>query len=518
MVLSDKQRFGEILVRAGVLERAVLEQVLNDLGDDAGDLGEALVRRKLIDESAMLQAVSKALNLPAVGLDHAQPDERALALVPRELCVAHHLIPLEVERSRTGEHLHVAMANPADVVAIKQVTRKARRRIRPLVASARSIRAAIDRFYGAAQPASPPASPSPPSMHNPAGSTSATGPRRAQPARPKSIELELDRPARRPSESRARAPRSASDYPFTVEPLRPAGAPSKSGSGSSKPLPTPEPEYALDLGFDGFDSPRHQPEPVEPRSPIDRRESLPERPSAMEAGQRRSGSLRRTSDDDLLEVLDSTDMGVLGSDRGAPPTRGSDFGIMRRKRRPRARSEVSDTITPVSSNQPVARGAGGAKPGPLPPLPPGLRSRRRRPERNTTNRPEPRRRPGTSPPPGKMPTSRHAGELHDDPAVTPRGLVDDRLTEERVDVRRLLERYVSDNDEDTTGADEVLEAYLERYGQSPGRGRGTQAFAAVERALDGARGSSARLLVVLIRHLARRGLVDLDELLAAIRE
>lgn len=115
-----------------------------------------------------------------------------------------------------------------------------------------------------------------------------------------------------------------------------------------------------------------------------------------------------------------------------------------------------------------------------------------------------------------MPTSRHAGELFDDAAATPHGVIDDRLTEERVDVRRLLERFVSD-DEDPTGADEVLEAYLERYGKA-GRGRATDTFAAVERALDGARGSSARLLIVLIRHLARRGLVDLDELLAAIHK
>lgn len=150
--MSDKLRFGEILVRAGALERSQLDSILREQDAVGGDLGELLVARGCIDEPTMLQAVSKALNRPIVGLDGTQPDARALQLLTREICVEHLLFPIEIERSKSGEHLHVAMANPLDVRAIKIVMQHARLRIQPLVASAREIKGAIARYYGGPVP------------------------------------------------------------------------------------------------------------------------------------------------------------------------------------------------------------------------------------------------------------------------------------------------------------------------------------------------------------------------------
>ena len=82
---------------------------------------------------------------------------------------------------------------------------------------------------------------------------------------------------------------------------------------------------------------------------------------------------------------------------------------------------------------------------------------------------------------------------------------------------RLLERLVSDPEEGESGSDHVLSEYLDRYGGSPS-GTGDRVFASLDRALGQANGGTAKLLVALIRHLARRGLVDLDELLAALSE
>ncbi|MGK0358016.1 MAG: type IV pilus assembly protein PilB, partial [Bradymonadia bacterium] len=147
--MSEKLRFGEILVRAGVLERAQLEQIGASLAESA-DLGEHLVRQGLIDESRMLQAVGQALNLPTVVLTELNPDERALKLLPQALCEQYRVFPVELEQTGGAEHLHVAMANPADIRGIKQITRKARRRIRPLVASARDISEAIAVHYAGA--------------------------------------------------------------------------------------------------------------------------------------------------------------------------------------------------------------------------------------------------------------------------------------------------------------------------------------------------------------------------------
>lgn len=452
--MNEKQRFGEILVRAGVLDRAALDKVLAGLGDQAVDLGEVLVARKLVDEQAMLQAVGKALNLPSVGLEQAMPDERALALVPRALCARYHLIPIEVERSRTGEHLHVAMANPTDVQAIKAVTREARRRIRPLLAPARSIRAAVDRFYGGETP----------SAEHPS----------VDPAVESSADLFADAPA-------VRAVRRAAESGVDAH-----------GQTVAQPA-------------------RHPPGAEQSEA----RALLPQETPPRAAPSRATTALRRGLDDDLMDALDHSAMGSVAGPAELALSgglgRGGDYGVVRRSRRPRPRSQSeTGNLSPAGSNSNA--------PGPLPALPPGLGSRRRRPER-TTNRPEPRRRPGTSPPPARVPTSRHAGEVleFDVEPPTPEGVIDDRETTDRLDVRRLLERMVNDPDEGEAGSDHVLSAYLDRYGGAPA-GSGDRVFAAVDRALGEAQGGTAKLLVALIRHLARRGLVDLDELLAALAE
>lgn len=458
--MNEKQRFGEILVRAGVLDRSALDEVLAGLGDQTVDLGEVLVARKLVDEQAMLQAVGKALNLPSVGLEQAMPDERALALVPRALCTRYHLIPIEVERSRTGEHLHVAMANPTDVQAIKAVTREARRRIRPLLAPARSIRAAIDRFYGGETPSA-----EHPSAEHPS----------VDPAVESSTDLFADAPAVRAVRRPATEPGVDARSPTVAQPARrPSGA---------------EPNEARAL--------------------------LPQEAPPRPAPSRATTALRRGLDDDLMDALDHSAMGSVAGPAELALSgglgRGGDYGVVHRSRRPRPRGQSeTGNLSPAGSTSNA--------PGPLPALPPGLGSRRRRPER-TTNRPEPRRRPGTSPPPARVPTSRHAGEVleFDVEPPTPEGVIDDRETTDRLDVRRLLERMVNDPDEGEAGSDHVLSAYLDRYGGAPA-GTGDRVFAAVDRALGEAQGGTAKLLVALIRHLARRGLVDLDELLAALAE
>ncbi len=62
--MSDKLRFGEMLVRAGVLGQEDLDRVLREVESEDTDLGEVLVARGLVPEQVMLQTLSKSLNRP----------------------------------------------------------------------------------------------------------------------------------------------------------------------------------------------------------------------------------------------------------------------------------------------------------------------------------------------------------------------------------------------------------------------------------------------------------------------
>ncbi len=514
MPVSDKLRFGEILVRANVLERGALDRVLQEVEGQPVDLGEVLVTRQHVDEETMLQTISKALNLPGINLDRVQPDQRALSLVPRELCVEHFLLPVEVERSRTGEHLHVAMANPSDVKAIKRVTRQARLRIRPLVASARAIRAAIQRHYGG--PPVPGPEPVPASAPAPqAGPQTTAGGGNAS--------------AAHASLGGSSGDASTDMFDFGVTDLS-----ALADDGPTAAGPSLEPGPGFDDGGLGDDLFEHDGGAFGARPPA------PPPNNAAQASAPPPPQLGA----DLMSLLDSSaTQSVVGQGDLAPPPTPSTppssrrgFGMVKRPPRPPHPEPPSGRPPPVGPTQcvgpttsgglpPLPRGpapsAQSKRPKPLPPLPPSLRARTASappeppaldPFATSTPAPATAARDPSAPLP---PPVRDSPPLAAEPP-TPPGVVDD--LDERLDLRGLLERFVDDLDEIDALADEVIARYLDRYGQATTPPAGDEFFAALDRTLGHTRSGMGRLIVGLVRQLARRGLVDPDELLADLRD
>ena len=74
-----------------------------------------------------------------------------IALVPRELCDRHHVLPV----SRAGSTQIVAMADPTDHAAIESVRAHTGMSVEPVIATEAAILDAIER-YDRANPASNP--------------------------------------------------------------------------------------------------------------------------------------------------------------------------------------------------------------------------------------------------------------------------------------------------------------------------------------------------------------------------
>ncbi len=145
--MEPARRFGEILLRAGLIDRQILTKALGEFEGSPLDIGHFLVEHGRLKPVDMVKAVSKSLGLTRVGLEHAQPDGRALDRVGADLCRQHWVIPIELETSAQGEVLHLAMANPIDTVAIQAVAIKAACPLRVLVSAGREIRTTISRFF-----------------------------------------------------------------------------------------------------------------------------------------------------------------------------------------------------------------------------------------------------------------------------------------------------------------------------------------------------------------------------------
>ena len=139
-----RRRMGEILVAAGVISGEQLEAALNEQQSAWNrHLGSVLVDLGFVSEDTVAQALAAQIKVPYVRLIHEPPKPEALALLSRALSHHHTCVPLRFER----DVLVVAMANPRDLVAMDDIELATRRTIKPVVASASEIKAALKQHY-----------------------------------------------------------------------------------------------------------------------------------------------------------------------------------------------------------------------------------------------------------------------------------------------------------------------------------------------------------------------------------
>lgn len=139
-----RRRLGEILVAAGVISEDQLEGALREQQTSWNrHLGAILVELGFVSEETVAQTLAAQVLLPFVRIAQSPPRPDALALVSKALAHHHSCIPLRIER----DVLVVAMANPLDLVAIDDVELATRRTIKPVVAAASEIKAALKEHY-----------------------------------------------------------------------------------------------------------------------------------------------------------------------------------------------------------------------------------------------------------------------------------------------------------------------------------------------------------------------------------
>ena len=138
-----RKKLGEILIQAGVLDEMKLRAALGQQQQWGGPLGKILIDMKFVTEEALVQALSRQLNFPAVNLEGREISPRALELVTVETCEQHQLIPLAID----GKFLDVAMADPTNLSIIDELRIKTRLNVRAYLAGPRTIDRAIQEHY-----------------------------------------------------------------------------------------------------------------------------------------------------------------------------------------------------------------------------------------------------------------------------------------------------------------------------------------------------------------------------------
>lgn len=141
-------RIGDMLVAAGFVTEDQVGEALVEQRASGRRLGEELVALGFVTEVQLIQVLSNQLSVPWVSLHHIEMTSELLDLVPSEVADRYGLIPVykRVVR-REGETLFVAMDDPTNEDAIREVGRACGLPVKPMVAPPTDIRNAIRVYY-----------------------------------------------------------------------------------------------------------------------------------------------------------------------------------------------------------------------------------------------------------------------------------------------------------------------------------------------------------------------------------
>lgn len=154
------KKIGELLIEAHVITPEQLEHALSlQRNGDRRKLGQLLIELRIVTETQLTQGLSRQLSVPWVSLYHIEFSRSLLSFVPEDVAEKYCLVPIFVRKTRKGgETLYVAMDDPTNEQALRDVERNAGVPVRPMIACPSDIRSAIRVYYaGEAAPAPVPA-------------------------------------------------------------------------------------------------------------------------------------------------------------------------------------------------------------------------------------------------------------------------------------------------------------------------------------------------------------------------
>ncbi len=139
--MATKQRLGEILIQEKLVSEETIEQALRTQVGGNRRLGHILVRMKAITADQLAESLSSQLGLPICDVsDRFTQDVKKT--VPRYLCQQYGILPLALNNDNV---LEVAMADPADDDAIRDLEKYTGNVIAPCLALQTAIEKEIPR-------------------------------------------------------------------------------------------------------------------------------------------------------------------------------------------------------------------------------------------------------------------------------------------------------------------------------------------------------------------------------------
>ncbi len=141
--MIKKLKLGDLLLENKIITQLQLEKALGLQKKSGKKLGDVLIDQGLIDETSLLLFLSKQLNLPFLELPYYKIKPEVIRELPENIARRYRAIP--VDRIKGG--FLVAVADPTDVVAFDEVSKKLKKQIRIVVVREKDLNRVINEVY-----------------------------------------------------------------------------------------------------------------------------------------------------------------------------------------------------------------------------------------------------------------------------------------------------------------------------------------------------------------------------------
>ncbi len=142
--MSKRPKLGDMLVEAGVIDRAQLDAAIAAQGRTPLKLGRLLVSQGLVREEQVVEVLSRQLKVPRFEPERYPLEEGLSALLAADVALRYGVAPLAL----SNHVLHLAMSDPTDLGAFDTIEQLTRCEVEPVICTSRELNQITNSIYG----------------------------------------------------------------------------------------------------------------------------------------------------------------------------------------------------------------------------------------------------------------------------------------------------------------------------------------------------------------------------------
>ncbi|MBN2260536.1 MAG: Flp pilus assembly complex ATPase component TadA [Clostridiales bacterium] len=136
-------RLGDELVARGMITTKQLEEALVIQKKENRKIGEILITMGYINDDQLMGILEEQMGINHIDLKKVTINRDIPSLIGEKMARRHYIIPFAIE----GNLLKLAMVDPLNIIAIKDVKLATSMEVEPYIATFKEITAAIDQYY-----------------------------------------------------------------------------------------------------------------------------------------------------------------------------------------------------------------------------------------------------------------------------------------------------------------------------------------------------------------------------------